>query len=428
MSNSTALFSRAERVIPGGVNSPVRAFKGVGGTPVFIQKASGAYIIDSDGKQYIDYVGSWGPMVLGHNHPAIIDAVLKAVPNGLSFGAPTEGEITLAELVCKLMPSIELVRMVSSGTEATMSAIRLARGYTGRDKIIKFEGCYHGHSDSLLVKAGSGALTLGQPSSPGVPEDFAKHTLTCTYNDLNSVKQAFEQYPNEVACLIIEPVAGNMNCIPPKEGFLKGLRQLCDQYGTVFIIDEVMTGFRVALGGAQSYYGVTPDLTCLGKIIGGGMPVGAFGGKREIMQYIAPTGPVYQAGTLSGNPIAMAAGLACLTELSKDGNQQKLAEKTEKLALGLKMLANRYSIPFQVQYVGGMFGLFFTEQQEITNFQQVMLCDATKFNRFFHLMLEKGVYLAPSAYEAGFMSLAHSDQDIDRTLTTADWAFTQLSL
>ncbi|WP_439236288.1 glutamate-1-semialdehyde 2,1-aminomutase [Lonepinella koalarum] len=428
MSNSTALFSRAERVIPGGVNSPVRAFKGVGGTPVFIQKASGAYIIDSDGKQYIDYVGSWGPMVLGHNHPAIIDAVLKAVPNGLSFGAPTEGEITLAELVCKLMPSIELVRMVSSGTEATMSAIRLARGYTGRDKIIKFEGCYHGHSDSLLVKAGSGALTLGQPSSPGVPEDFAKHTLTCTYNDLNSVKQAFEQYPNEVACLIIEPVAGNMNCIPPKEGFLKGLRQLCDQYGTVFIIDEVMTGFRVALGGAQSYYGVTPDLTCLGKIIGGGMPVGAFGGKREIMRYIAPTGPVYQAGTLSGNPIAMAAGLACLTELSKDGNQQKLAEKTEKLALGLKMLANRYSIPFQVQYVGGMFGLFFTEQQEITNFQQVMLCDATKFNRFFHLMLEKGVYLAPSAYEAGFMSLAHSDQDIDRTLTTADWAFTQLSL
>ncbi|WP_386686625.1 glutamate-1-semialdehyde 2,1-aminomutase [Lonepinella sp. MS14437] len=427
MSNSTALFSRAEQVIPGGVNSPVRAFKGVGGTPVFIQKAAGAYITDTDGKQYIDYVGSWGPMVLGHNHPAIIDAVLKAVPNGLSFGAPTESEITLAELVCQLMPSIELVRMVSSGTEATMSAIRLARGYTGRDKIIKFEGCYHGHSDSLLVKAGSGALTLGQPSSPGVPEDFAKHTLTCTYNDLNSVKQAFEQYPNEIACLIIEPVAGNMNCIPPKDGFLQGLRQLCDQYGTVFIIDEVMTGFRVALSGAQSYYGVTPDLTCLGKIIGGGMPVGAFGGKREIMRYIAPTGPVYQAGTLSGNPIAMAAGLACLTELSKNGNQQKLAEKTEKLALGLKMLANRHSIPFQVQYVGGMFGLFFTEQQEITNFQQVMQCDTTTFNRFFHLMLEKGIYLAPSAYEAGFMSLAHSDEDIDRTLAVADWAFAQLA-
>ncbi|WP_439256850.1 glutamate-1-semialdehyde 2,1-aminomutase [Lonepinella sp. BR2271] len=427
MSNSTALFSRAERVIPGGVNSPVRAFKGVGGTPVFIQKAAGAYITDTDGKQYIDYVGSWGPMVLGHNHPAIIDAVLKAVPNGLSFGAPTEGEITLAELVCKLMPSIELVRMVSSGTEATMSAIRLARGYTGRDKIIKFEGCYHGHSDSLLVKAGSGALTLGQPSSPGVPEDFAKHTLTCTYNDLDSVKQAFEQYPNEIACLIIEPVAGNMNCIPPKDGFLQGLRQLCDHYGTVFIIDEVMTGFRVALSGAQSYYGVTPDLTCLGKIIGGGMPVGAFGGKREIMQYIAPTGPVYQAGTLSGNPIAMAAGLACLTELSKMGNEEKLAQKTEKLAKGLKALADKHGVPFQVQYVGGMFGLFFTEQQEICNFQQVMQCDATTFNRFFHFMLEQGIYLAPSAYEAGFMSLAHSDEDIDRTLVAADKAFAQLA-
>ncbi|WP_439295026.1 glutamate-1-semialdehyde 2,1-aminomutase [Lonepinella sp. BR2882] len=427
MSNSTALFSRAEQVIPGGVNSPVRAFKGVGGTPVFIQKAAGAYITDTDGKQYIDYVGSWGPMVLGHNHPAIIDAVLKAVPNGLSFGAPTESEITLAELVCQLMPSIELVRMVSSGTEATMSAIRLARGYTGRDKIIKFEGCYHGHSDSLLVKAGSGALTLGQPSSPGVPEDFAKHTLTCTYNDLNSVKQAFEQYPNEIACLIIEPVAGNMNCIPPQDGFLQGLRQLCDQYGTVFIIDEVMTGFRVALSGAQSYYGVTPDLTCLGKIIGGGMPVGAFGGKREIMQYIAPTGPVYQAGTLSGNPIAMAAGLACLTELSKTGNEEKLAQKTEKLAKGLKALADKHGVPFQVQYVGGMFGLFFTEQQEICNFQQVMQCDATTFNRFFHFMLEQGIYLAPSAYEAGFMSLAHSDEDIDRTLAVADWAFAQLA-
>ncbi|WP_439287303.1 glutamate-1-semialdehyde 2,1-aminomutase [Lonepinella sp. BR2357] len=427
MSNSTALFSRAERVIPGGVNSPVRAFKGVGGTPVFIQKAAGAYITDTDGKQYIDYVGSWGPMVLGHNHPAIIDAVLKAVPNGLSFGAPTESEITLAELVCKLMPSIELVRMVSSGTEATMSAIRLARGYTGRDKIIKFEGCYHGHSDALLVKAGSGALTLGQPSSPGVPEDFAKHTLTCTYNDLDSVKQAFAQYPNEIACLIIEPVAGNMNCVPPKDGFLQGLRQLCDHYGTVFIIDEVMTGFRVALSGAQSYYGVTPDLTCLGKIIGGGMPVGAFGGKREIMQYIAPTGPVYQAGTLSGNPIAMAAGLACLTELSKTGNEEKLAQKTAKLANGLKALADKHDVPFQVQYVGGMFGLFFTEQQEICNFQQVMQCDATTFNRFFHFMLEQGIYLAPSAYEAGFMSLAHSDEDIDRTLVAADKAFAQLA-
>ena len=426
MSNSTALFNRAQQVIPGGVNSPVRAFKGVGGTPVFIQKAAGAYITDTDGKQYIDYVGSWGPMVLGHNHPAIIDAVLQAVPNGLSFGAPTEGEITLAELVCQLVPSIEMVRMVSSGTEATMSAIRLARGYTKRDKIIKFEGCYHGHSDSLLVKAGSGALTLGQPSGPGVPADFAKHTLTCTYNDLNSVKQAFEQYPTEIACLIVEPVAGNMNCIPPQEGFLQGLRELCTQYGAVFIIDEVMTGFRVALGGAQSYYGVTPDLTCLGKIIGGGMPVGAFGGKREIMEYIAPTGPVYQAGTLSGNPIAMAAGLACLTELSKQGNEEILATKTQKLAEGLKTLADKHNVPLCVQYVGGMFGIFFTEQSAVKNFQEVMKCDAAKFNRFFHLMLEQGVYLAPSAFEAGFMSLAHSDEDIDRTLAAADIAFGQL--
>ena len=426
MSKSAQLFEKAQKVIPGGVNSPVRAFKGVGGTPVFSEKAEGAYITDSDGKKYIDYVGSWGPMVLGHNHPAIIDAVLKAVPNGLSFGAPTESEITLAELVCKLVPSIELVRMVSSGTEATMSAIRLARGYTGRDKIIKFEGCYHGHSDSLLVKAGSGALTLGQPSGPGVPADFAKHTLTCTYNDLDSVKQAFEQYPNDIACLIIEPVAGNMNCIPPKAGFLQGVRELCDQYGAVFIIDEVMTGFRVALGGAQSYYGVKPDLTTLGKIIGGGMPVGAFGGKKEIMEFIAPTGPVYQAGTLSGNPIAMAAGLACLTELSKAGNQEKLAAQTKTLAEGLKALADKHGVPFTVQYVGGMFGLFFTEQQEITDFQSVMKCDAAKFNRFFHLMLEQGVYLAPSAFEAGFMSLAHTDADIQATLEAADRAFAQL--
>ena len=426
MSKSEQLFEKAQKVIPGGVNSPVRAFKGVGGTPVFIEKAEGAYITDSDGKRYIDYVGSWGPMVLGHNHPAIIDAVLKAVPNGLSFGAPTESEITLAELVCKLVPSIELVRMVSSGTEATMSAFRLARGYTGRDKIIKFEGCYHGHSDSLLVKAGSGALTLGQPSGPGVPADFAKHTITCTYNDLDSVKQAFEQYPTEIACLIVEPVAGNMNCVPPKEGFLQGLRELCDQYGTVFIIDEVMTGFRVSLGGAQAYYGVKPDLTTLGKIIGGGMPVGAFGGKREIMEAIAPTGPVYQAGTLSGNPIAMAAGLACLTELSKAGNEEKLAEKTKTLAEGFKALAAKHKVPFVVQYVGGMFGLFFTEQTEVTSFQEVMKCDAEKFNRFFHLMLEQGIYLAPSAFEAGFMSLAHSDADIEATLQAADKAFAQL--
>lgn len=426
MSKSEILFEKAQKVIPGGVNSPVRAFKGVGGTPVFIQKAEGAYIYDAEGKRYIDYVGSWGPMVLGHNHPAIIDAVLKAVPNGLSFGAPTESEITLAELVCKLVPSIELVRMVSSGTEATMSAIRLARGYTGRDKIIKFEGCYHGHSDSLLVKAGSGALTLGQPSGPGVPADFAKHTLTCTYNDLDSVKAAFEQYPNEIACLIVEPVAGNMNCIPPKDGFLQGLRELCTQYGAVFIIDEVMTGFRVALGGAQAHYGVPPDLTTLGKIIGGGMPVGAFGGKKEIMEHIAPTGPVYQAGTLSGNPIAMAAGLACLTELSKAGNEEKLAEKTKNLAEGLKALADKHGIPFCVQYVGGMLGLFFTEQEKVESYQDVMKCDVAKFNTFFHKMLEQGVYLAPSAFEAGFMSLAHSDEDIAYTLEAADRAFAEM--
>lgn len=426
MTNSTALFSRARQIIPGGVNSPVRAFKGVGGTPVFIKNAQGAYIFDTDGKQYIDYVGSWGPMILGHNHPAILNAVLKTAENGLSFGAPTPLEIDLAELVCELIPSIEMVRMVSSGTEATMSAIRLARGYTGRDKIIKFEGCYHGHADSLLVKAGSGALTLGQPDSPGVPADFAKHTLTCAYNDLNSVKQAFAQYPHEIACVIVEPVAGNMNCILPQQGFLQGLRELCDQYGAVFIIDEVMTGFRVALGGAQSYYQVKPDLTCLGKIIGGGMPVGAFGGKKEIMQYIAPLGPVYQAGTLSGNPIAMAAGLACLNELKKDGNQQRLADMTKKLALGLKTLADKHAIPFAVNYVGGMFGLFFTDNSEVTSYQEVMACDTEKFKRFFHTMLEQGVYLAPSAFEAGFMSLAHTDEDIERTLAAADMAFAKL--
>lgn len=426
MTTSQSLFEKAQTVIPGGVNSPVRAFKGVGGTPLFIEKAEGAYIFDAEGRKYIDYVGSWGPMVLGHNHPSIINAVLEAVPNGLSFGAPTAKEIELAELVCQLVPSIEQVRMVSSGTEATMSAIRLARGYTGRDKIIKFEGCYHGHSDSLLVKAGSGALTLGQPSSPGVPEDFAKHTLTCEYNNLDSVRQAFEQYPTEIACLIIEPVAGNMNCIPPKAGFLQGLRELCTQYGAVFIIDEVMTGFRVALGGAQAHYGVTPDLTTLGKIIGGGMPVGAFGGKKEIMQFIAPTGPVYQAGTLSGNPIAMAAGLACLKELSKAGNEQQLADKTERLALGFKALADKHGIPLCVQYVGGMFGIFFTEQEKIESYADVMKCDVQAFNTFFHNMLNHGVYLAPSAFEAGFMSLAHSDADIEQTLVAADKAFAEM--
>lgn len=427
MTNSTALFSRAQAVIPGGVNSPVRAFKGVGGTPVFIQKAQGAYIYDTDDKQYIDYVGSWGPMILGHNHPTILNAVLKAASNGLSFGAPTPSEIDLAELVCEIVPSIEMVRMVSSGTEATMTAIRLARGYTGRDKILKFEGCYHGHSDSLLVKAGSGALTLGQPSSPGVPEDFAKHTLTAEYNNLDSVKKHFAEFPDSIACVIIEPVAGNMNCIPPKTGFLQGLRELCNQYGALLIIDEVMTGFRVALSGAQSYYGVTPDLTTLGKVIGGGMPVGAVGGKKAVMEYLAPTGPVYQAGTLSGNPIAMVAGLACLTELKKPGNEQQLAEKTEKLCLGLKALAEKHHIPFVVNYVGGMFGIFFTEQKEVTSYAEVMKCDTEKFKAFFHKMLDLGVYLAPSAFEAGFMSLAHTDEDIAKTLEAADIAFAALT-
>ncbi|OOF87647.1 glutamate-1-semialdehyde-2,1-aminomutase [Rodentibacter ratti] len=426
MTNSTALFSRAQQIIPGGVNSPVRAFKGVGGTPVFIEKAQGAYIYDTDNKQYIDYVGSWGPMILGHNHPTILNAVLKAAENGLSFGAPTPSEIDLAELVCELMPSIEMVRMVSSGTEATMTAIRLARGYTGRDKILKFEGCYHGHSDSLLVKAGSGALTLGQPSSPGVPEDFAKHTLTAEYNNLDSVKELFEQFPDSIACVIIEPVAGNMNCVPPQTGFLQGLRELCDKYGALFIIDEVMTGFRVALAGAQAYYGVTPDLTTLGKVIGGGMPVGAVGGKKAVMEYLAPTGPVYQAGTLSGNPIAMAAGLACLNELKTAGNEQKLAEKTEKLCLGLKTLAKKHNVPFVVNYVGGMFGIFFTDQKEVTSYAEVMKCDTEKFKIFFHKMLDLGIYLAPSAFEAGFMSLAHTDEDISKTLEAADIAFASL--
>lgn len=425
-SHSQALFAQAQKTIPGGVNSPVRAFNGVGSTPVFIEKADGAYLFDSDNNRYIDYVGSWGPMILGHNHPAIREAVIHTAQNGLSFGAPTALEITLAEKVSELVPSIEMVRMVSSGTEATMSAIRLARGYTGRDKIIKFEGCYHGHADSLLVKAGSGALTLGQPSSPGIPADFAKHTLTCTYNDLDSVKQTFEKYSQEIACIIVEPVAGNMNCVPPQTGFLQGLRQLCDQYNALLIIDEVMTGFRVALGGAQSYYGVTPDLTCLGKVIGGGMPVGAFGGKKEIMQYIAPTGPVYQAGTLSGNPIAMAAGLACLTELAQAGNEEKLAKKTEKLALGLKALADKYQIPFVVNYVGGMFGFFFTESPQVTCYADVMNCDIERFKTFFNAMLQEGVYLAPSAFEAGFMSLAHTDQDIEATLQAADRAFARL--
>jgi glutamate-1-semialdehyde 2,1-aminomutase len=425
MSISTKLFEQAQTIIPGGVNSPVRAFNGVGGGPLFIERAQDAYIYDVDKKQYIDYVGSWGPMILGHNHPDIKAAVIAAAENGLSFGAPTEIEIIMAEKVKSLVPSMEQLRMVSSGTEATMSAIRLARGYTGRDKILKFEGCYHGHADSLLVKAGSGALTLGQPSSPGIPADFAKHTLTATYNDLSSVEELFSKYKDEISCIIVEPVAGNMNCIPPQEGFLQGLRQICDDNDALLILDEVMTGFRVALGGAQALYNIKPDLTTLGKVIGGGMPVGAFGGSKEVMQHIAPTGPVYQAGTLSGNPIAMHAGLAALTALDTPEYKQ-LAEKTEKLALGLQRVAKEENVSLAVNYVGGMFGFFFTEEKQISNFAQVSACDIEKFKKFFHLMLENGIYLAPSAYEAGFLSLAHTDQDIEDTLVAAKKAFSQL--
>lgn len=426
MSKSEQLFAEAQRLIPGGVNSPVRAFTGVGGVPLFIEHANGAYLYDADGKAYIDYVGSWGPMVLGHNNAGIRNAVIEAAERGLSFGAPTEMEVTMAQLVCELVPSMEMVRMVNSGTEATMSAIRLARGFTGRDKIIKFEGCYHGHADHLLVKAGSGALTLGQPNSPGVPADFAKHTLTCTYNDLNSVRAAFEQYPAAIAAIIVEPVAGNMNCIPPQPDFLPGLRALCDEFGALLIIDEVMTGFRVALGGAQEYYNVRPDLTCLGKIIGGGMPVGAFGGRREVMAALAPTGPVYQAGTLSGNPIAMAAGYACLTQIAQPGTHQTLDALTRKLATGLRDAAQQQNIPLVVNHVGGMFGLFFTDADSVTCYADVTRCDVERFKAFFHLMLEEGVYFAPSAFEAGFMSLAHSEEDIQRTIDAARRCFAKL--
>ena len=425
MSKSTELFNRAQSIIPGGVNSPVRAFNGVGGGPLFIAKAQDAYIYDVDDKKYIDYVGSWGPMILGHNHPAIKKAVIDAAENGLSFGAPTEIEITMAEKVQQLVPSMQQVRMVSSGTEATMSAIRLARGYTKRDKILKFEGCYHGHADSLLVKAGSGALTLGQPSSPGIPADFAKHTLTADFNDLSSVSALFEEYPDQIACIIVEPVAGNMNCIPPAEGFLQGLRDICDQYKALLIFDEVMTGFRVALGGAQAHYKIKPDLTTLGKVIGGGMPVGAFGGSHEVMQFIAPTGPVYQAGTLSGNPIAMHAGLASLTALDTPEYKQ-LAIKTKQLAEGLKQAAIETGVGLAVNYAGGMFGFFFTSAEKVTNFQEVCACDVDKFKKFFHLMLAQGVYLAPSAFEAGFLSLAHTEEDISNTIAAAKKAFQQL--
>jgi len=426
MSRSHELYQSACQHIPGGVNSPVRAFKGVGGDPVFFTRGEGPWLYDADGKRYIDYVASWGPMIAGHAHPAVIRAVQDMAANGLGFGAPTEIETRMAELLCRLVPSMDMVRMVNSGTEATMSAIRLARGFTGRDRIIKFEGCYHGHSDALLVKAGSGTLTLGVPTSPGVPASVAAHTTTLTYNDSEGVVEAFASIGNEVAAIIVEPVAGNMNCIPPEPGFLETLRRVCDEHGSVLIFDEVMTGFRVARGGAQARYGVTPDLTTLGKVIGGGLPVGAFGGRRDIMEHIAPLGPVYQAGTLSGNPLSLAAGLATLELATADGVHEQLDATARRLVTGLQAAADRAGIPFTTNQVGGMFGCFFSTQPVISRFSQVSACDLDRFRRFFHGMLDAGVYLAPSAYEAGFVSSAHSDAVIDETLDIAARVFTAL--
>ncbi len=427
MSRSHDLFIQAQQHIPGGVNSPVRAFKGVGGDPIFFKRAQGAYVYDADDKKYIDYVASWGPCIAGHAHPEVLAAIDKTMRNGLSFGAPTELEIQMADLVCKLVPSMDMVRMVSSGTEATMSAIRLARGFTGRDKIIKFEGCYHGHADSLLVKAGSGALTLGIPTSPGVPSDLAKHTLTLHYNDTLQVQETFEQHGKQIACIIVEPVAGNMNCIPPIPGFLQGLREICDDYGSVLIFDEVMTGFRVALGGAQAHYNIKPDLTTLGKVIGGGMPVGAFGGKREIMEKIAPLGPVYQAGTLSGNPVAMAAGLKTLELIQQPNFFENLTAMTERLMTGIRDVAKQSNIPLTTNQVGGMFGIFFTESPHVSTFAQVSVCNVDRFKHFFHGMLHEGIYLAPSAFEAGFVSSAHTHADIDQTISAVRRVLQQLT-
>jgi glutamate-1-semialdehyde 2,1-aminomutase len=424
---TTELFNAAQQHIPGGVNSPVRAFKSVSGTPLFISHAFGPYLYDTEKKRYIDYVGSWGPMILGHAYPDVIQAVQNAAARGLSFGAPTEIETRMANKVCELMPSIEKIRMVSSGTEAAMSAIRLARGYTGRDKIVKFEGCYHGHADSLLVKAGSGALTLGVPTSPGVPADLAQHTITLSYNDTEQVKTVFSDIGDQIAAIIVEPIAGNMNCVPGSADFLNTLRDVCTKHQSVLIFDEVMTGFRVALGGAQSIYNITPDLTVLGKVIGGGMPVGAFGGRKEIMDYIAPDGPVYQAGTLSGNPIAMAAGLTTLDIISDESFFDLLSTKTERLLDGLKEQAKAANIPLSTNHAGGMFGLFFTEEDTITSFEQVMNCNTEQFNKFFHGMLEEGVYLAPSSYEAGFISITHTNDDIDETIAAAKNVFSTLS-
>lgn len=425
MSRNTALFERACQTIPGGVNSPVRAFRSVGGSPRFITKAQGPYMWDADGTRYIDYVGSWGPAILGHAHPEVIRTVQEAAVNGLSFGAPTEGEIEIAEAIAARIPSIEKVRLVSSGTEATMTAIRLARGYTNRSKIIKFEGCYHGHADSLLVKAGSGMLTFGNPTSAGVPQEFIQHTIVLDYNKLDDVEAAFKQFGNEIACIIVEPIAGNMNLIKPAPGFLEGLRQLCTQYGALLIFDEVMTGFRVGPQGVQGLTGVTPDITTLAKVIGGGMPVGAFGGRADIMEHIAPLGPVYQAGTLSGNPVAVAAGLVTLKLLSEPGFYENLAAQSKKLATGLAERAAAAGISFSADHVGGMFGIYFNEKVP-TSFAEVSTSDTELFKRFFHAMLIKGVYFAPSAFEAGFVSAAHDDQVIQTTLDIAEEVFAKL--
>ena len=425
MKKSQKLFSHAQLTIPGGVNSPVRAFKSVGGTPLFFQRGRGALVWDADGNSYIDYVGSWGPLICGHAHPDVVRAVQQAAERGLSFGAPTEAEVEMADVLRKLVPSLEQVRLVSSGTEATMSAIRLARGYTGRSKIIKFEGCYHGHADALLVKAGSGALTFGQPSSAGVPAETAAHTLVLDYNDEAGLAAPFAREGDTIAAVIVEPVAGNMNLVAPRPGFLEALRKLCTQHGTVLIFDEVMTGFRVALGGAQALYGIKPDLTTLGKVIGGGMPVGAFGGRRDIMQCLAPVGPVYQAGTLSGNPVAVAAGLATLKLIQAPGFYDRLGATAHQLCSGLAEAAQARRVPFSVRSIGGMFGLYFRETPP-TSYAEVMQCDKDAFNRFFHAMLAEGIYLAPSAYEAGFVSAAHGAAEIERTLKAAATVFAAL--
>jgi glutamate-1-semialdehyde 2,1-aminomutase len=423
--HSAELFSTAQEVIPGGVNSPVRAFRGVGGDPLFMDHAQGPYLWDVDGQRYIDYVGSWGPMIHGHAHPEILEAVAEVARRGLSFGAPTAIEVRMAQMVCDLVPSIEMVRMTCSGTEAVMSAVRLARGVTRRDKIVKFEGNYHGHSDSLLVKAGSGALTLGQPSSAGVPEELSRDTLVLPYNDLAAVTEILEQWGFDIAAIIVEPIAGNMGCVPPAEGFLEGLRALCDRFGSLLIFDEVMTGFRVAAGGAQALYGVRPDITTLGKIIGGGLPVGALGGSRAILDQLAPNGPVYQAGTLAGNPLAMAAGLKTLELLQQPGFHARLATNTEVLCSGLKAQAAQKGIALEVNAVPGMFGIFFSDRP-VRNFQDVMAADTERYARFFHALLEQGVYLAPSAFEAGFLSAAHDETVIARTLEATEKAFATL--